>query len=58
MMENHAVICGLGDTPMADLSTHPDRSFSDGELSEFEKRAIPADWVEPEHGKRCVIGVF
>jgi hypothetical protein len=45
MMENHAVICGLGDAPTSDLLTHPDEVISDSELSKFEKRAILADWA-------------
>ena len=44
-MANHAMICGLGDAPTSDLLTHPDEVISDGELFEFEKRAILADWA-------------
>jgi hypothetical protein len=44
-MENQALICRLGDVPSSDLLTHPDEVISDSERSEFEKRAILADWA-------------
>jgi hypothetical protein len=45
MMENHAVICGPGDSPTSNLLTHPDEVVSDSELSFSKKRAILANWA-------------
>jgi multidrug efflux system membrane fusion protein len=45
MMETHAVLCSQGLTAAPALLTHPDEVIVDRELSEFEKRAVLADWA-------------
>jgi hypothetical protein len=45
MMETHAVLGRLRDSKTPDLLTHPDQVIVDSELSEFEKRAILANWA-------------